>query len=85
MSRKSKITGLNKGVRFFCEKISGNSCIIYTLVAKALKDNLILFFDIRMYVAFRSVEKIRIVLLKTIVTILMIMMAVIIIFKERNV
>ena len=55
---------MNKGVRFFCEKISGNSCIIYTLVAKALKDNLILFFDIRMYVAFRSVEKIRIVLLK---------------------
>ena len=69
---------------FFCGKISGNSCIIYTLVAKALKDNLILFFDIRMYVAFRSVEKIRIVLLKTII-ILMIMMAVIIIFKERNV
>ena len=55
---------MNKGVRFFCGKISGNSCIIYTLVAKALKDNLILFFDIRMYVAFRSVEKIRIVLLK---------------------
>ena len=36
-----------------------------------------------MYVAFRSVEKIRIVLLKTIITILMIMMAVIIIFKEE--
>ena len=40
---------------------------------------MILFFDIRMCVAFRSVEKIIIVLLKTI---LMIMMAMIIIFKK---
>ena len=84
MSRKSKITGLNKGVRFFAKKFRA-IVVLFILVAKALKDNLILFFDIRMYVAFRSVEKIRIVLLKTIITILMIMMAVIIIFKERNV
>ena len=84
MSRKSKITGLNKGVRFFVKKFRA-IVVLFILVAKALKDNLILFFDIRMYVAFRSVEKIRIVLLKTIITILMIMMAVIIIFKERNV
>ena len=40
---------------------------------------MILFFDIRMCVAFRSVEKIIIVLLKKI---LMIMMAMIIIFKK---
>lgn len=57
--------------------------VLFILVAKALKDNLILFFDIRMYVAFRSVEKIIIVLLKTIITILMIMMAMITIFKKR--
>ena len=38
-------------------KISGISCIVYTHVAKAFKDNLILFFDVRMYVAFRSLEK----------------------------
>ena len=69
---------------FFVKKFRA-IVVLFILVAKALKDNLILFFDIRMYVAFRSVEKIRIVLLKKIITILMIMMAVIIIFKERNV
>ena len=66
-----------------CAKISGISCIVYTHVAKAFKDNLILFFDVRMYVAFRSLEKKIIVLLKTIITILMIMMAMITIFKKR--
>ena len=69
---------------FFVKKFRA-IVVLLILVAKALKDNLILFFDIRMYVAFRSVEKIIIVLLKTIITILMIMMAVIIIFRERNV
>ena len=69
---------------FFVKKFRA-IVVLFILVAKALKDNLILFFDIRMYVAFRSVEKIRIVLLKKTITILMIMMAVIIIFKERNV
>lgn len=48
---------------FFVKKFRA-IVVLFILVAKALKDNLILFFDIRMYVAFRSVEKIRIVLLK---------------------
>ena len=67
---------------FFVKKFRA-IVVLFILVAKALKDNLILFFIIRMYVAFRSVEKIIIVLLKTVITILMIMMAAIIIFKEK--